>query len=45
MAIAAVAAMEKASDPRLRRMLQSEPRRAGCNSGAIDGKWNAAAQK
>jgi hypothetical protein len=27
------------------RMLQSELRRVGCNTGSIDGKWNAAAQK
>jgi Caspase domain len=27
------------------RLLQSELRRVGCNPGAIDGQWNAAAQK
>jgi uncharacterized caspase-like protein len=27
------------------RLLQSELRRVGCNTGSIDGKWNAAAQK
>lgn len=29
----------------LPRLLQSELRRVGCNTGSIDGKWNAAAQK
>jgi uncharacterized caspase-like protein len=27
------------------RLLQSELRRVGCNSGSVDGNWNAAAQK
>lgn len=27
------------------RLLQTELRRVGCNTGAVDGKWNAAAQK
>jgi Caspase domain len=27
------------------RLLQSELRRVGCNSGAVDGKWDAASQK
>ena len=27
------------------RSLQSELRRVGCNTGAVDGNWNAAAQK
>jgi uncharacterized caspase-like protein len=27
------------------RLLQSELRRVGCNTGAVDGNWNAAAQK
>jgi Caspase domain len=27
------------------RLLQSELRRVGCNTGSIDGNWNAAAQK
>jgi uncharacterized caspase-like protein len=27
------------------RLLQSELRRVGCNTGSVDGKWNAAAQK
>jgi hypothetical protein len=29
----------------LSRSLQSELRRVGCNTGAVDGNWNAAAQK
>ena len=29
----------------LPRLLQSELRRVGCNTGAVDGNWNAAAQK
>lgn len=29
----------------LPRSLQSELRRVGCNTGAVDGNWNAAAQK
>jgi hypothetical protein len=27
------------------RLLQAELRRVGCNTGAVDGNWNAAAQK
>jgi uncharacterized caspase-like protein len=27
------------------RLLQTELRRVGCNTGAVDGEWNAAAQK
>jgi uncharacterized caspase-like protein len=29
----------------LPRLLQAELRRVGCNTGAVDGNWNAAAQK
>ena len=35
----------QATSADLVRSLQSELRRVGCNTGAIDGSWNAAAQK
>src|SRR6202043_1297776 len=31
--------------PDVPRLLQTELRRVGCNTGSIDGNWNAAAQK
>jgi uncharacterized caspase-like protein len=35
----------KPVDGDIPRLLQSELRRVGCNTGAVDGNWNAAAQK
>jgi uncharacterized caspase-like protein len=40
---APVASQPVASD--IPRLLQTELRRVGCNTGAVDGDWNAAAQK
>jgi hypothetical protein len=41
-----VASLSPPSDkPDLPRLLQTELRRVGCNTGAIDGDWNAAAQR
>ena len=42
------AAVTKLDQPLLAdipRLLQTELRRVGCNSGSVDGNWNAAAQK
>jgi uncharacterized caspase-like protein len=36
---------EQSSQADLPRALQAELRRVGCNSGAVDGNWNAASQK
>jgi uncharacterized caspase-like protein len=35
----------KPVDGDIPRLLQNELRRVGCNTGAVDGNWNAAAQK
>jgi uncharacterized caspase-like protein len=53
--VAALAPAERALDPdakagppaaiEIPRLLQSELRRVGCNTGSIDDNWNAAAQK
>jgi hypothetical protein len=45
--VAAVSPAEKAEQPAvdLSRALQAELRRVGCNTGAVDGNWNAASQK
>ena len=39
----AAASSQVATD--IPRLLQAELRRVGCNTGAVDGEWNAAAQK
>lgn len=36
---------DKSASEDIPRLLQTELRRVGCNAGAIDGNWNAAAQK
>ncbi len=46
--LAALTSPAEKSDPSaadLPRSLQSELRRVGCNTGAVDGNWNAASQK
>jgi hypothetical protein len=45
--LAALAPAAKADEPQvdLPRTLQSELRRVGCNTGTVDGNWNAASQK
>jgi hypothetical protein len=41
----AVQKSDKPAPEDIPRLLQSELRRVGCNTGAVDGNWNAAAQK
>ncbi|HMJ45245.1 MAG TPA: caspase family protein [Pseudolabrys sp.] len=41
----AIPKSDKSSATDIPRLLQVELRRVGCNTGAIDGNWNAAAQK
>jgi uncharacterized caspase-like protein len=45
--VAALSPADKTEQPRvdLPRALQAELRRVGCNTGALDGNWNAASQK
>jgi uncharacterized caspase-like protein len=45
--VATVAPADKVEQPAadLPRALQAELRRVGCNSGTVDGNWNAASQK
>jgi uncharacterized caspase-like protein len=46
--IAALTPAEKPDQPKavdLPRSLQAELRRVGCNTGAVDGNWNAASQR
>src|SRR4029450_4614843 len=46
--LAAVSPTDKVEQPSqmdLPRALQGELRRVGCNTGAVDGNWNAASQK
>lgn len=45
--LAALAPVAKPDEPQvdLPRALQSELRRVGCNTGTVDGNWNAASQK
>jgi uncharacterized caspase-like protein len=41
----AIPKSDKPAPEDIPRLLQTELRRVGCNSGAVDGNWNAAAQK
>jgi uncharacterized caspase-like protein len=42
---AAVTKPDQPSQVDIPRLLQTELRRVGCNTGSVDGNWNAAAQK